>query len=171
MLIESISLSIESNRFKVLKTGKFIIPSFKLGSHTIPAIDFKVEASPYDEAYFIKTSIDKKSESLYPGQHFRIKVDIYIDTNYASQGNFITPELSSKGLKFRSFANRSSHNQHIENVAAHHVADGQRISPLHYRTDADKKLRCARSKRHHGQANDKLRDAEDDGENDRTLYE
>ncbi|MDD7985697.1 BatD family protein [Lentisphaera marina] len=102
--------------FKVLKTGKFIIPSFKLGSHTIPAIDFKVEASPYDEAYFIKTNIDKESESLYPGQHFRIKVDIYIDTNYASQGDFITPELSSKGLKFRSFANRSTHNQHIEDV-------------------------------------------------------
>ncbi|EDM25229.1 hypothetical protein LNTAR_03334 [Lentisphaera araneosa HTCC2155] len=100
--------------FKALKPGDFTIPAFKISGHEVPAIDFKVQASPYDDAYFIKTKIEHEGDSLYPGQFFRLKVDIYLDQQYAIQGDFPIPELTSEGLKFRSFANRSSQNKHIE---------------------------------------------------------
>ena len=44
--------------FKALKPGDFTIPAFKISGHEVPAIDFKVQASPYDDAYFIKTKIE-----------------------------------------------------------------------------------------------------------------
>ena len=100
--------------FKPMKLGNITIPSFNVSNHKIPAIDFNVQASPYDAAYFIKTKIEHEGESLYPGQFFRLKVDIYLDQQYAIQGDFPIPELTSEGLKFRSFANRSSQNKHIE---------------------------------------------------------
>ncbi|WDE95999.1 hypothetical protein PQO03_09765 [Lentisphaera profundi] len=107
--------------FKVLKPGPFTIPKLTLATHEIASINFEIKKSPYDQIYFIKTEIIKDSKKLYPGQYFRLKTNLYFQKDYAIQGDFSFPELEAEGIKLRTFANRSSGNQHIESVEQNEV--------------------------------------------------
>ena len=78
----------------------------------------------------------------------------------ADQDGHVEPHQAPRDDERRRERGQSDHSQDVEDVAAHHVPDGDVSLASQRRPQAHRELRGARAPGHHGEADDEGRDAE-----------